>query len=97
MLVVDGERLCLKDAVERIGAVSYSTATSRMERGWSAERAARTPAGKKHREPRTYPWEGEQLTIEQLADLSPVSRHTISRRLCKGWTLQRAVTEPAAR
>lgn len=44
IVLIKGQRLCLAEAVERFGAVSYSTALMRMWRsGWPAERAITTP------------------------------------------------------
>ena len=40
-----GEMMSLKEAAERFGAVSYSTAHSRYKRGWSLEDALHQPAG----------------------------------------------------
>lgn len=96
-VVLNGEHACLVDAAQRLG-VNYSTVTSRIERGWSVEKALHTPTGLRHRAAKTYTWRGQrQLTIEELAEISPVSRHTIARRLRKGWSLERAVLTPPQR
>lgn len=42
-LVVDGERICLTDAARKFGIVRRTLET-RLDRGWSVERALKTPA-----------------------------------------------------
>lgn len=45
MVTINGERLCLAEWVERLG-ISPLTVRSRVQRGWSHERALTTPVGK---------------------------------------------------
>lgn len=42
--VINGEKLCLKEACRRVG-IKYPTVQGRMSRGWSLEAALHTPAG----------------------------------------------------
>lgn len=44
---------------------------------------------------RVYAWQGEEMCISELARAAGLHRAALDSRLRKGWTLERAMTEPS--
>ena len=88
---VRGERLLAREIAERYG-LSESSFKERMQRGWSAEKAATEP--RRRREARRYRVRGKLLTARQIAIKYGLNRKVFETRLKKGFTVERAATAP---
>lgn len=88
---VRGERLTAREIAEHYG-LSESSFKERMQRGWSAEKAATEP--RRRREARRYRVRGELLTAREIAIKYGLDRKVFETRLKKGFTVERAATAP---
>lgn len=105
---IDDAEFRLECAAARARAFSYSKACRDREaeqyRTWlhnGPDRAPTTPRTPISPAPRTYvrpactyEFRGEQKTLKEIAEATGINAKTLSDRLAKGWTIERALTEP---
>ncbi len=89
----DGETLCVAEWTARLG-LSSSTIAKRLSRGESPA----TALSSKRRPGEVIEFRGERRRLHDLAKEHGISPKTVrSRMRLLGWTLERALTEPAKR
>lgn len=86
-------------AVADQNGISYTTFMSRVNRGWSEERAAKTPleSEEERREHAVRAFESVRKIPRFYIDLAArngISHATLHLRIQRGWGLDRAATEP---
>lgn len=87
---VDGETRSLSEWARRAG-MSRRALWNRIHKlGWDPARAVREPL----REAQLYDVKGESLTAEELSAKCGVPLFIIRRRIAKGWSPERAATQP---
>ncbi len=94
-----GQSLTVKELAE-IAGLATATVRRRLARGWTPEhsgnphkfKAGRNPSNvPKRTRAEFYPYQGQLLTLRQLAELVGLKPSTIKGRLKKGWSVERAV------
>jgi len=74
--------------------LSESCIRNRLDRGWSVEETLSTPAESLHTEGRLITYNGKTQNLSRWAEETSISSEAISTRLDRGWSVERALTEP---
>jgi hypothetical protein len=88
----NGENLILTDACKKFG-IKYSAVQARRARGWSLERALKTPLLVKIKK-QTVTVSGRSMSLVEACNASNIAYAVAWGRLRKGWSDERALTEP---
>ena len=87
-VVLDGKRMCLRDAATAKG-VSYQAVCGRYRDG---VRGAGLFVPSRRRK---VTWNGKRVWISHLAEEFGLAQSTVASRLEMGWSLEKAITTPA--
>jgi AraC-like DNA-binding protein len=83
----------MKQLADHIG-MAYITFVERHHKGWSVEKIIETPISN-GRPPQLYDWQGEQRSIQELADIAGMTFSAMYHRIEKlKWSVEKAVTHP---
>lgn len=96
-----GKEYSLKQLAEMSEGLSEATIYQRIkDRKWTVERAVETPKlehvnnPNKNRENfKKYTYLGQEMTMQELSELSGIHRRTIETRLESGWALEDALEQ----
>lgn len=88
---INGEKLCLTDAVKKHGNVSYATARDRVYKyGWSPEDAISIPSRISNK--RWIEINGEKMRVyDAIKKYGIMNYNTIMKRINAGWPLEKAI------
>ena len=81
--------------------LSKAAIAQRLQRSWTIEKAISTPL-QSNRSLKTYQYQGQLLTLDQLAELShqqgmTIPKNILRARLGLGWDVHRAISTPLTR
>lgn len=95
MLTANGETHCLEEWAQILGVPSRRI-WMRLKRGWSHERALRTPLihQSEQEQATRIEFNGRTMCIAEWAREIGVGEMTLAKRLRHGWSVERALTEP---
>ena len=95
IISVNGEAKNLQVWADERG-IDPQTITDRIERGWTPEEAVNTPARKQRSSsPLPITYRGKTLRLFEWAQLTGISASCLSRRISRGWTLDRVFGDSA--
>jgi hypothetical protein len=98
----DGESLTIPEWELKLG-FKPGVLENRFEKGWTLERALTEKLGKsdgnrhqrrEHKRQKQIHFNGQTMNMSQWEYQLGFKQHTIKQRLKKGWTIERALTEP---
>ncbi|MBD2076323.1 hypothetical protein H6F86_21050 [Phormidium sp. FACHB-592] len=99
LITINGETKCLSEWAESFG-ISASVVYQRLRSGWDFQTALKAPVqtlfssiGRK-KPRRLLTFKGETKTIAEWSRHTGISRPTLQARIDKGWTAEKALTEP---
>lgn len=87
LLTYNGRTLCVTEWAEALG-LSRAALQTRLDEGWSIERALSTPPRRRHAH---FSDTGQPLKWDKIPH---IARHTYYDRLRRGWSPERALTTP---
>ena len=95
LLTVHGETHCVARWAELQG-MSAGVLENRLLRGWTDEQAVLTPLKTQREHPKCIQitWNGKTHCAAEWDRIQGFPKITIARRLGKGWSIERALTEP---
>jgi hypothetical protein len=96
LLTFDGRTQSVAEWGRELGIRGATIGIRINDLGWSVERALTTPAVKRERNTRglKYEHDGKSLTAVDWARELGVSKNTLLSRLERGWSIERALTQP---
>lgn len=97
LLTYDGRTQCIVEWAEELG-VNRGTLQTRLQRGWSTERALTQPTGKHRRKHYGLTAFGRTQTLPEWEKETGIAFKTILHRIDRlGWSTEEALTIPAVR
>lgn len=96
MITFQGETMNLAYWADKLG-MSRCTLDGRIKKGWSVEDALTIGIGEKNKRYKIIEYRGERLNLSQFGRKYGIPQTTLSRRLIKGWSVEKALTTPLRR
>lgn len=91
---VDGETLSIEVLCEKFG-LTKKDVISRFHKDWTDERIFKTPIMRKQNVPiKEITFNNKTMTIAEWAEETEISDNEIRKRLIRGWTIERTLTQP---
>ena len=90
LVKLDGQERTVTEWAELTG-INRAIAYNRMTKGWSEALALKTPPIKSAGRPRFISYLGRTQSISEWAEEYNIARSTLSSRLGRGWSMERAL------
>ncbi len=93
-ITIDGKTQCLQDWCIQF-SICRKTVEKRLKNGWSERDAIfTTPGTTKRKNTERHVYNGQLLSISELAEISSVHKTTLRNRIKDGWDIVAAVETP---
>lgn len=85
--------------IATIANINKRTLRRRLQNGWSLEEAIEIPVARKTfiLKRRLYKYNGQLLSVQQIAEKYNISKKTINKRLRDGWSIEETIEIPTAK
>lgn len=95
ILEFHGRKMTLSEWADFLNRPTYLI-QRRLADGWSIEKALTTKSGPSEKWPKVITFNGKSATFKELASKSGLTIPQIHKRLARGWSIEKCVSEPLA-